>query len=79
MMIILNEAGQGMWEEEGQVSCKAAGISGRSMFWQGATPPWETFIVSYFKMMRKEYYFLDPRDDFFNFSDCFNWADDFSA
>ena len=24
MMIILNEAGQGMWEEEGQVSCKAA-------------------------------------------------------
>ena len=24
-MIILNEAGQGMWEEKGQVSCKAAG------------------------------------------------------
>ena len=48
-------------------------------FDRGATPPWETFIVSYFKMMRKEYYFLDPRDDFFNFSDCFNWADDCSA
>ena len=24
MMIILNEAGQGVWGEEGQVSCKAA-------------------------------------------------------
>ena len=73
MMIILNEAGQGMWEEKGQVSCKAA-VHFRvgQCFDKGATPPWETFIVSYFKMMRKEIYFLDPRDDFFNFSDCFN-------
>ena len=73
MMIILNEAGQGMWEEEGQVSCKAAVHLGSvNVLTGGQSPPWETFIVSYFKMMRKESYFLDPRDDFFNFSDCFN-------
>ena len=72
-MIILNEAGQGMWEGEGQVSCKAAVHLGSvNVLTRGPTPPGENFIVSYFKMMRKEYYFLDPRDDFFNFSDCFN-------
>ena len=71
-MIILNEAGQGMWEGEGQVSCKAAGLLGSVNVLTGGNATLGDLHCLLFKMMIKEYYFLDPRDDFFNFSDCFN-------